>query len=91
MSLQVQTQHNRGETNAHSTLFVRSGFFNLDYGSLRNFGNGGWDWSRSSVAYSSDTSAGAYYLLFNAGTVYPSHGPDNRWFGFPVRCLVILV
>ena len=68
--------------------FVRSGHVDLNYGSLRVFGINGYDWSRSSVAYSSATSANAYYLTFNAGTVYPSSGPHARYYGFPVRCLV---
>ena len=68
--------------------FVRSGWVNLNNSALRNFGLVGYGWSRSSVAYSSATSANAYYLLFNADTVYPSFGPFNRYYGFPVRCLV---
>ena len=68
--------------------FVRSGYVYLNNGSLRYFGLSGYGWSRSSVAYSSATSANAYHLDFNAGTVYPSFGPFNRWVGFPVRCLV---
>ena len=70
---------------------VRSGYINLDYGSLRAFGRTGWDWSRSSVTYSSATSAGAYYLQFDPSTVDPSTGPHARWSGLPVRCLIILV
>ena len=65
--------------------FVRSGYVYLNNGSLRYFGLSGYGWSRSSVAYSSATSANAYNLKFNAGTVYPSNGPNNRWNGFPVR------
>ncbi len=68
--------------------FVRSGWVNLNNSTLRSFGHNENVWSRSAAAYSSATSANAYYLAFNAGTVYPSRGPDNRWYGFPVRCLV---
>ncbi len=68
--------------------FVRSGNVALNDGALRLFGVSGYDWSRSSVAYSSATSATAYLLAFNAGTVYPSYGPYTRWLGLPVRCLV---
>ena len=92
MTLQVQTQHNRGETNAHSTLFVRSGDVDLATGALRDFGINGYDWSRSAMASGAGTwGAKAYYLGFRASGVNPSGGPNNRYFGFPVRCLVILV
>ncbi len=69
--------------------FVRSGDVGLGNGSLRNFGSPGRDWSRSAVAYGVGTwAANAYYLEFDAGTVYPSFGPYGRSYGFPVRCLV---
>ena len=67
--------------------FVRSGGVNLSYGSLRGFGFDGYGWSSISVAFTSVTSATAYYLNFNASGVYPSHGPYARWGGFPIRCL----
>ncbi len=67
--------------------FVRSGWVNLNNSALRSFGIYGYDWSRSSIAYSSATSAKAYYLDFHASGVYPSSN-DNRWLAFPVRCLV---
>ena len=70
---------------------VRSGVVYVDYGSLRDFGRYGHDWSRSISTYSSPTSANAYLLYFNPSDVAPSLGPYNRWLGFPVRCLVILV
>lgn len=67
--------------------FVRSGNVGLHYGSLRSFGIYGYDWSSSSVASTSVASATAYYLGFYASGVYPSGGPNGRWYGFPVRCL----
>ena len=67
--------------------FVRSGFVDLYYGSLRAFGIYGYGWSSSSVAFTSVTSATAYGLHFNASGVYPSYGPDARWLAFPIRCL----
>ena len=66
--------------------FVRSGFVILDYGSLRYFGINGYGWSSASQAFTSVTSATAYYLGFGASGVHPSDGPDNRWDGFPIRC-----
>ncbi len=69
--------------------FVRSGNVHLNNGSLRDSGRTGYDWSRSAVAYGVGTwAANAYYLAFDLSTVYPSYGPDNRYYGFPVRCLV---
>ena len=67
--------------------FVRSGFVILDYGSLRYFGINGYGWSSASQAFTSVTSATAYRLGFSASSVYPSDGPSNRWYGFPLRCL----
>ena len=65
--------------------FVRSGLVDLYRGSLRDFGFNGYGWSSSSVAFSSVTSATTYHLTFNASGVNPSSGPDNRYYGFPIR------
>ena len=68
--------------------FVRSGDVGLGNGSLRNFGRNGNGWSRSAMAYGVGTwAANAYRLAFDPSTVYPSYGPDARWYGIPVRCL----
>ena len=71
-----------------SWLFVRSGGVYLYRGSLRYSGYIGYKWSRSAVAYSSATSASSYWFEFTASESRPSHGPNDRWYGFPVRCLV---
>ncbi len=68
--------------------FVRSGWVFLGFGSLRDSGNAGYDWSRTSVAYSSATSANSYWFEFTASEYRPSLGPVHRWHGIPVRCLV---
>ena len=68
--------------------FVRSGNVSLYLGALRGYGESGWGWSRSAVAYGSATSATAYPLYFNPSVVNPSNGPNHRWNGVPVRCLV---
>ena len=69
--------------------FVSSGDVGLGNGSLRNFGRNGNGWSHSAVAYGVGTwAANAYRLAFDPSTVYPSYGPDARWYGIPVRCLV---
>ena len=68
--------------------FVRSGYVLLYLGALRGYGESGYGWSRSAVAYGSATSANAYLLYFNPSVVNPSHGPLSRWTGYPVRCLV---
>ena len=69
--------------------FVRSGRLNLTVsaGTLGNAGINGYEWSSRGAAYTSSTSAAAYSLAFNDSTVYPSGGPNNRWYGFPLRCL----
>ena len=66
--------------------FVRSGFVDLNNGSLRRFALNGYGWSSISVAFTSVTSATAYHLVFNASGVYPSYGPYDRRNGFPIRC-----
>jgi len=70
-------------------IFVRSGYVDLPNtaGTLRYAGLDGYEWSSRGAAYTSSTSAAAYYLEFNDSTVYPSGGPDARWVGFPLRCL----
>ena len=68
-------------------VFVRSGNVNLNNGFLRNAGINGYDWSSMAAAFTSSTSATAYNLNFNASGLNPSNGPNNRWNGFPVRCL----
>ena len=71
--------------------FVRSGDVYLGTGALRGFGFSGNGWSRIATVYGAGTwDAKACALAFNASGVNPS---DNnvRWYGFPVRCLVILV
>ena len=64
----------------------------MNNGSLGRFGRDGYDWSRSAMAYGVDIwAANTYDLGFSPSGVYPSNGPNARWTGFPVRCLVILV
>ena len=66
--------------------FVRSGLVDLYRSSLRDFGFNGYDWSSSSVMFDQVISATAYDLGFSAPGVNPSGGPDNRYYGFPLRC-----
>ena len=68
--------------------FVRTGNVHLGYGSLRFSGDVGYGWSRTSVAYSSATSANSYWFEFASSESRPSYGPYPRWLGVPVRCLV---
>ncbi len=70
--------------------FVRSGGISLNNGILRNLGILGHNRSANTGVYSSPISAHAYYLKFDALNVDPSNS-NQRWYGFPVRCLVILV
>ena len=71
-------------------LFVRSGQIYLHDSALRGYGRTGYSWSNISVNYSLDMPITAYDLAFSNLITYTSYGPDNRWNGFPVRCLVIL-
>ncbi len=72
--------------------FVRSGDINLNNGSLRDFGFGGYLWSASAAVYGVGTwSSKMYYLGFFPSEIHPSHNMLYRWNGFPVRCLVYYV
>ena len=68
--------------NSAPLYFVRSGFVSISNSKLRFSGQDGYDWS--SMSYS--TTNGAYYLNFSGSGVSPSNLND-RWFGFPLRCL----
>ena len=64
---------------------MRSGYIELPKtaGTLRNAGHNADYWSsRGSAA------TNAYNLEFNTA-VNPSNGPNNRWYGFPLRCLLM--
>ncbi len=63
--------------------FVRSGYVILHDGALSAMGRSSFGWSRSSSYYPT-----ARYLHFNDPDMAPSDGPNNRWYGLPVRCLV---
>lgn len=67
-------------------IFVRSGYVNLPNtaGTLRNAGINADYWSSRA-----DAATNAYNLNFNATAVNPSNGPNNRWHGFPLRCLYL--
>ena len=71
--------------------FVRSGYLNLTVSAdtLRYTGvNGIWWSSRaSSTRPDGAASPSAYFLDFTASAVRPSHGPNERHFGFSLRCL----
>lgn len=72
-------------------VFVRSGNVNLpgvSGATFRNAGINGYDWSSRASSTRNDGAAipSAYNLEFNASTVNPSNGPNERWHGFPLRC-----
>lgn len=73
-------------------VFVRSGYINLpgvSGATYRNAGINGYDWSSRGSATRHDGAAipSGYNLGFNATGVNPSNGPNERWHGFPLRCL----
>ena len=68
--------------------FVRSGGVWLYGSSLKAFGYNDNIWSNTAIDYGSDLwDSIAHVLFFNASGVAPSNG-GNRYYGFPVRCLV---
>ncbi len=70
---------------------VRSGWIPLSVtaGTFRLAGSAGLWWSSLASSTRADGAAipSAYYLGFNTTDVSPSGGPDNRYTGFPLRCL----
>ncbi len=68
--------------------FVRSGNIVLSAGELTLAGHYGRAWSNTAAGYGPSSWDAAYYFIFDTWASYPSHGPNNRWDGFPVRCLV---
>ncbi len=72
--------------------FVRSGYIHMQYGPFWHKSARGFYWPRSAGGYSSyvgDNAATAYRLYFDASGVSPSNGPEDRWAGFPLRCLAL--
>ena len=70
--------------------FVRSGLVGLKLGSISGSGNQNFTWSRTANQLSSSTQ-NACGLYFSATGVTANRDNFYRWYGFPVRCLVILV
>ena len=74
--------------------FVRSGNVNLpgvSGATFRNAGINGYGWSSRGSSTRNDGAAipSGYNLEFNATGVNPSNGPNERWHGFPLRCLLV--
>ena len=63
----------------------------INHGSLRVANIAGYYWSRTAVTYISTINASAYYFRLATGEVGPSTGPDNRWHGFSLRCLALIM
>ena len=73
----------RSNTKYHDLplAFVHSGGVFLGYGNVDYVGNGGWHWS-----HTASSSTNAYLLDTFPGYIDPSGG-NNRYYGFPLRCL----
>ncbi len=69
---------------------MRSGNLNPADGKSWNAGQNGYWWSSrgSSTRYDGVSTPSAYNLNFNATGVNPSNGPNNRFNGFSLRCLI---
>ncbi len=72
---------------------MRSGYVIIYYaGRLGGASLAGNYWSRDVAKFSSAVggdAATAYYLRFNASSIYPSDGGANHWYGFHLRCLAL--
>ena len=73
--------------------FVRSGLvYLISAGTFRVAGiSGAWWSSRGADNIWGSAGLGGYYLYFGATGVGPSDGPDNRYYGFSLRCLSTLL
>lgn len=69
---------------------MRSGYININAGRLKVAGQNGYDWSSRASSKRNDGASipSGYNLNFNATGVNPSNGPNERWHGFPLRCLM---
>ena len=72
--------------------FVRSGYVYLPGVSGATFRGAGiyghwWSSRASSTRYDGSAIPSAYYLVFDPSAVYPSDGPSDRWYAFPLRRL----
>ncbi len=75
-----------------SLYFVRSGHVYLPGVSGTGFGRAGlrgYGWSSRASSTRNDGAAipSGYGLVFSNSVVTPSHGPDERYLGLPLRCL----
>ena len=61
--------------------FVRSGIAYIHTGIVSYTGSNGYIWSRTTKS-----NAYAYYLGFSSSAINFS-GSEDRWLGFPLRCL----
>ena len=70
---------------------MRSGYIHISTGRLIVAGQNGYDWSSRASSKRNDGAAipSGYNLNFNATGVNPSNGPNERWHGFPLRCLIL--
>lgn len=87
VALVISCHLNSVERCAVRIVFVRSGHVNPanTAGTFRNAGNIGYEWS----SRTSPTSATlAYWFEFTATESRPSYGPNNRYNGLPLRCLL---
>ena len=75
-----------------SLYFVRSGNIGTSIGHLGSAGAYGYGWSSMAMTNVWGVAElGAYYLGFDTADVYSSRGPTNRWYGFPLCCLLLKV
>ena len=72
----------------NSLDFVRSGWVDLAYNSLKYVGRNGYSWSNIASDYHLSSYDTAYELSFNLSGVNSSDNSKHRSYGFPVRCLV---
>ncbi len=70
---------------------MRSGYINLSLtaGALRHVTISGYVWSSRASSTRNDGTVipSGYDFGFGTSATYPSHGPYERYFGNPLRCL----
>ena len=71
---------------------MRSGDIPIDNGHLWSAGEGGRWWTASAASNIwGNLGSGGYYFVIDPSIVRPLHGPNNRWYSFPLRWLVAYV
>ena len=83
LSIPISSYHSATTIVQLPLAFVRSGIAHIHTGIVSYTGSNGYIWSRTTKS-----NAYAYYLGFSSSAINFS-GSEDRWLGFPLRCLYL--